>query len=210
MNFALRSIEKHLRGYGQIFIVGDKPSWLKNVIHIPASDEPYVKERNIMTKTLLACKDERVSDDFISWHDDLFILHPICYTEIKYWHDGTLEEAKSKSRGGYKTAIQNTIDNLKIHGLNFDIHAPIIYNKEKFQESMKDWSREYVIKSRYANRWASEAVEMKDLKLNAPYKVETIKQKIKDRLFFSTGPFGLQPELCEVLNELYPNPSKYE
>lgn len=54
LRMCLRSIEKHLTGYGNIFIVGDKPDWIQNVIHIPAKDNPnnWNRARNIYDKIM--------------------------------------------------------------------------------------------------------------------------------------------------------------
>jgi hypothetical protein len=38
LRYSLRSVEKHLKGYNNVYLVGDKPDWVRNVTHIPKQD----------------------------------------------------------------------------------------------------------------------------------------------------------------------------
>lgn len=212
LKFALRSIEKNLSGYNQIFIIGDKPKWLKNVIHIPARDYAGRKAYSIMQKTLKGCNDERLSNDFIFTNDDIYFLKPIDVTQIKYWYEGTLEDwLKKSSSGKYKIQIKNTMKLTSETFAYLDIHAPIVYNKLEARNVFHGIDSEYLIKSLYYRRACTitqVSEPMKDLKLNGHLPEKRIKELISGRLFFSTGNFSNQAE--RVLNELFPNKSKYE
>lgn len=236
LRFALRSIEKYLTGYRDIYLIGDKPDWFTEAkfildftpiysslmpsggmslmsrinkstssFHISFNDVPLRKQFSIMQK-LLSAYNSSVSQEFIYWHDDHFLLKPC--SEIKPWYEGTLKEALGKASGSYHTAIQNTLDhfgNIKY----FDIHTPCIFEKEKIQELNKlDWSKEYIIKSSYFNN--SEGEEMQDCKIDRLLSKEAITERIKDRLFFSVGPNGFKKPMIEKLYELYPDKSRYE
>lgn len=54
LRYSLRSLS-NFRDLGKIYVVGKKPAWIKNVIHIPAGD-PYKsnKDANIINKIILA------------------------------------------------------------------------------------------------------------------------------------------------------------
>lgn len=207
LKFALRSIEKNLTGYNQIFIIGDKPKWLKNIIHIPARDYAGRKAYSIMQKTLKGCNDKRLSNDFIFTNDDIYFLKPINVNEIKYWYEGTLEDWLKKSDSGkYKIQIKNTMKLIGLPSFYFDIHCPIVFNKYIYETAFKNQEKEILLKT-YYGAWNTDE-PMKDLKLNGHLPEKRIKELIKDRLFFSTGNFSNQAE--RVLNELFPNKSKYE
>lgn len=228
LRFALRSIEKYLKGFDvsendhrgtdNIWIVGELPTWLRertennhfyrvsNILHDDASGR---KQYNIMRKLFAASTDECVSKKFIYWNDDHFLLKPLHVNEIKPWYHGTLKDALEKSTNRYHTAVLNTLNhfgNIK----NFDIHVPCVFEKEKIHQLYRlEWgSNEYIIKSSYFND--SEGEEMTDCKINAPKTKEAIEERIKDRLFFSVGPNGLRSQMIKKLNELYPDKSKYE
>jgi hypothetical protein len=51
---------------------------------------------------------------------------------------------------------------------------------------------------------------MEDLKLNAPYSLGRIWEKLEGRTFFSTGNYAMTPDMIEVFETLYPNKSKWE
>ena len=38
LRMTLRSIEKNLTGYRNIIIIGERPTWITNIIHIPLPD----------------------------------------------------------------------------------------------------------------------------------------------------------------------------
>lgn len=159
LKYCLRSIEKHLSGYGEIFLIGHKPNWVKNVQHIPATDEDrtWWKEWNIYRKILLACEDPRVSEDFLFMNDDHFLLKDFVAGEFPYYWDGGLDD-QTKREDQYGATVRNTHDLLKSLGIespkHCDVHTPCLYNKDKFKALSKfNWSVKhgYCIKTLYLN-----------------------------------------------------------
>ena len=212
LRFALRSIEKYLTGYDKIFIIGECPSYLQNIVHIPCPDFTGRKEYSIFNKIMKAVKDERCSEYFVFWNDDIFLIDNLQTADFKFWYEGSLLSKYEQSHGHYKAAIKNVIDIWDSHFEYTDIHTPIIYNKELFNKIVgsKDWNKEYVIKSLYTSKFARPFEEMPDLKINKAMTYYEIKARIKDRLFFSIGTYGVCPAMTKVLTELFPDKSKYE
>jgi hypothetical protein len=210
LKYALRSIEKYLTGYDKIFIVGKKVDWL-NVEFIEC-DEDKRKQYCIFKKILAAAKDERVSDTFILWNDDHFLLKPL--DEIKYWKSGTLDLLQLTVGGVYQGVVRTANKYLKEQGypnLHYDIHVPIVFEKYKFillQE--ENWEQEHLIKSLYCNKYAVKGEDMKDLKFGKPFKREEIRKAIEGRTFFSISEPGTNESMMDVLNNLYPDKSKWE
>lgn len=212
LRYCLRSIEKYLSGVGNIFIIGHCPEWVQSVIHIPADEDPRnrFRDRNIMNKMLLACKDERVSDDFLMVHDDHFLLADYEACAFPYYHCGDLVPGA----GQYGETKRNTINILgRIN--NYDAHCPMLFNKELFMKSMPfiDWSKwyGYCLKTLYCGVNLIMGEYMEDMKIRMPIKAEEINQMIAGRLWFSIGDRCFtEGGMKEVLQTLYPNPSKYE
>jgi len=69
---------------------------------------------------------------------------------------------------------------------------------------------EYVLKSLYAGFAGVHTVEITDLKINKPMQYGEIIAKLAGRKFFSIGDYGVCPDMKRVMNELYPQKSKYE
>lgn len=214
LRYSLRSIEKYLK-HKNIFLIGEKPEWAQNLTHIPAIDPyPMNKERNIFSKIMVACKDSRVTEDFLFINDDHFLLQPM--KDIPYYGNGTIEQFLKRRVTTYTMSAYNTKKALQAKSLPtnyFDIHAPIIYNKQKFLELQAyDWNikKGYVIKSLYCNTHNIAPVPYSDCKLQIPTNEEAIKEKIKGRAFFSIGDGAINTNLRNVMEELYPEKSSYE
>lgn len=213
LKYALRSIEKYLAGYRNIFIIGERPEWINtgHVYCIPARDTPLRKQFSLMSKLLMACMNERISQDFIYFHDDHYLLKPLHVSEIKNWYEGNIKDHLNKAVGKYKTACENTMNAID-GGKYFDIHTPCIFNKAGIRDlSHLNWKEnEYIIKSLYLNINKGDEEEMSDCKINQPKSKKEIEERIKGRLFFSTGHNAIKQPMIKVLDELFNEKSSYE
>ena len=229
LRYTLRAIEKYLTGYRDIYIIGHPRKWLKEktkvkvdncsvtypgVTFIPAEDNHTEKQRSIYQKILKAAKDDRITGTFAMWNDDHYLLQPLEITNIKYWYYSTVERLGQLSGGTYQRICINSNNYLMSKGYgnrNFDIHTPILFEKEKFvQLEAENWSLEHIIKSLYCNRWGIEGEEMRDLKFGKPFRREEIRAAIQNRLWFSISEHGTNDAMKDILAELYPEKSKYE
>lgn len=218
IRYSLRSVEKYVKNYRNIYIIGDKPKYLNDkIIHIPFKENPnFCKERRIMEKFYFATTIQEISDNFLMFNDDYFFREPVNTVSIKSYYKGKLSEAiANRKEGTYTTSLRNTFEALEQRGFetyNYDMHYPIVYNKQKFQEVMKsyDWDVRfgYVVKSLYANTLGIEGEYKKDCKLKMEHNREVILAKIKETDMFSTG--EVTRAIINVLNELYPQKSLFE
>lgn len=219
LRYCLRSVEKHLKKYGDVFIIGHKPAWLQNVIHIPATDDDktYWKERNIFRKVLLACQDERVSENFLFMNDDHFLLRDFTACDFPYYAEGWISNHLRHDQ--YGNTIRNTIAVVGNKACYYDIHCPIIYNKGAFQRLAElNWDTRYgyAIKTVYCE--FATTIDIRkgpfyypDLKIRVPLPTQEIKDLIRWRLFFSVDNRAMEGGAVEaVLKELYPHRSRYE
>lgn len=208
LRMCLRSIEKNITGYRNIFIVGECPEFLQNITHIPVTDLYKESDRNIEHKIMVACNHPDLSETFLFGNDDHFILKPFQADKFPFYYSGDLGEyIRKRGNDEYGKRAQNTYSHLKEQGLptnHFDIHTPILYNKEKFINlvSALDWNQKtYIIKSLYANSLKIEGEQIEDHKYNNP--------PTKDVGVYSTYP-NLRASVTRFLTEQFPKPSKYE
>lgn len=208
LRMCLRSIETHLTGYKDIWIIGEHPDWLQNINHVPVKDTSHVPDFNIMKKITAACEHPDVSESFLFFNDDHFLLAPFDAKTFPYYYEGDLA-AYVKNRGldGYGTRANNTLKVLQSKDLPlkyFDIHTPIIYHKEAFitHVSKQNWrDHGFIIKSLYANSLRVEGESLHDNKINKPPE--------PNMTIFSTMPH-LKASVIRALKELFPIKSKYE
>lgn len=217
LRYSLRSIEKYLSGYDKVFIVGECPDWLTNVIHIPFNESGHAS-KNILDKILLACNDERVSNDFMFFNDDFFLIAPVKTNGYPFFFQNQLPKENKNPDNYYYEYLVNTHAELKKRGLpvfNFDVHHPIIYNKQKFKEILAeyDFSKKLVIKSIYCNHLRIQGKFIGDMKIKGAIKIHNIVTILKNRHIFSTGNACLtdpNSDLPNYIKNQYPIPSKFE
>lgn len=216
LRYSLRSIEKYLK-YNKVFVVGEKPTWLQGVTHIPYPDEHKEKETRIALKVLVACKDERVSKEFLFMNDDIFLTKHDHAQFYPNYYSGTLQDADEQKGVNmvYRNAIKNTVYALSSkYNRYFDVHTPIVYNREKFSWMMEkyNWDKEfsYVVKSMYANSLGLSGKNITDCKIDHIKDTNAILERIKNVPCFSVSDRGLGEAMKGVLQKLYPEKSKYE
>lgn len=218
IKYSLRSVNKYLSGFRNIFIIGELPEFIHNVIHIPHSDMEMNKEANIKQKILAACDNPDISTNFLFLNDDHFLLSDFDAQTFPYYYKGTLGNLLARKRRGlYYRAVDRTYRHLldkSSSTLHFDTHCPIVYNKDKFRKVISEMNWEtrcgIIIKSLYCNRLGIEGIKEPDCKINKLCSKEEILSIIKERKFFSIGNRALNNNLEEVLEQLYPEKSPWE
>ncbi len=220
LRFSLRSVEKHLSGVRDVYIIGECPSFITNAKWIPMKDS-YKKERNIMEKLKIACEHPDISEEFLFINDDHFFLKAANADTYPYYFCEPLVEAVKKRRqeSTYTKAMWNTLEALQANGFtehlkNFDIHTPIRYNKQAFIESMKlvDWENpgEYIIKSLYCNSNKIIGCFMPDRKIQKHLDRADIETFLQGAEIFSIADIAINDWMIAYFKELYPNRSKWE
>lgn len=220
IRYSLRSVEKHLKGIGSLFIVGFDPGFLKGHIHIRMADiHGENANRNILEKTLAACKDERVSNTFYASSDDIFLLKDFQASTFPRYHRNDLMSTikKMKTTSGYRITLSNThtvLSQKKLPTINFNIHAPFLYDKKKFPDVVSQYPMDvhygYGVKSLYANTLKLDGEYLPDCKIDEVLTYQQIFEKIKKRPLFSIGDKGINKDMKSILYDLYPNPSRWE
>jgi len=207
LRYSLRSLENI--EHWKVFIIGYKPDWITNVVHIPAEDPYEIKSLNALHKINIACKDERVSDDFILMNDDFYIKDK---TEIKYFHQWTMHNQLCERRARWNNWTYVN----KLHltyclfpGWNdFSIHCPIVYNKDKFLKLQEhyDMTQGYLLRNLYCNHYWIKWEKIEDCK------VRNLAEMPKEfpTFFSNLDSLIITDEFKEALNNLFPNASKYE
>ena len=216
IRYSLRSLSK-LNSYGKVFIVGACPSWIneKKIIHIPAEDRHANKLKNAIEKILFACRDSRVSDDFILMNDDFLFLRKT--DEINTYDKGSLESAERdhKTQSGYYfSAIRTTrriLSDIGVKGeVDFEVHYPMVLNKAKFIKTISkiDYlTIPFLFRSVYGNMNKVESKYIDDPKL---YSLADFK-KFKDGNFISTdNNVVLEKEFQKWIKRKFPGQSPYE
>lgn len=219
LRYSLRSIQKYLSFDGKVFIIGNCPAFLREVIHIQEDDQGKNKEERIKNKMLIACDEGLISKDFLLMHDDHFLLAPFIAAEFPWYYEQDIQKAIDLCRkeGGYKSAGINTLNalNRRHHDKkNFDTHHPCLINKKAFKMIINSyyWAIPdgYFIKSLYANTAQIEGEPYNDIRVEGHYDAAGYRNIIGCANLFSTGARINYPEMKKLMEELYPYKSRFE
>ena len=224
LRYTLRAIEKNLKGYRNIIIVGQKPDWLQNVIHIPA-DDPLTSnaDGNITLKTLKVCNRSDVTDDFLFMNDDHLITHPVHVEDIPDYYKKDFEayEKSYWNNSLHRIRVYRTWQALKAGGystINFELHVPNLINKAKYVDAVNrfPFDKDFGLcpKSLYGNLAVSWDT-MKQIKDPTIFQKKSL-EKIKAQFENSEIPHvaynddGLNANLKYYLHKAFPEKSNFE
>lgn len=218
IRFALRSIEKHVKGFRNVYVVGECPSFLQGVIHVPFPDMSNAASVNTSQKLLRICQEVDLSNEFLFFNDDFFLLQDFEAATFPYYHRGDLLDYINQPRNGfYPVAMKNTVSALrrrKYATLHFGVHCPIRFKKKILPRviEMFDWQIQYGLLTRclYGNACQVDAHYRPDISINTNMTKAQIYWKITGHPFFTINDYGLNGDLKRVLAELYPNKSRFE
>lgn len=221
LRYSLRSLQHF--AHRNVVIVGEKPDWLQNVIHIDVPDMfanvHGGKYKNVMKKTIAACEDERVSESFVLMNDDFFFLQDC--DEIKPYTIGSLDDQiakyKSNNRNQYGNALLRTKRILKNNGIDdpksYAVHYPIVYEKAKFLEMTQkfDWlEKPCSWRTIYGNLYAIGEIFRKDPKVNNEDDLEEFIDTEGMDFLSTSDSVVLLPVFQKWLAARFPNKSHYE
>jgi hypothetical protein len=159
IRYSLRGIEKNVLDFENVFVVGEKPKWLKNIIHIPASDSYNSKGPNSFSKIKLACEDKRLSNDFLLMNDDFFIFKKISAENYPFYYKGITPSFHSVN-------FAKVLKNVK-NFYNFENHRPFHFKKDllNYILPIKKLCPSNPIRSLYGNYYSLRGIFSKDLNL---------------------------------------------
>lgn len=213
LRYVLRSIDKFTTPR-DIYIVGEKPKWLTGVKHISDVDNPNKqwKERNIYHKTVTAFAH---TGKFMFMNDDHVFIQETDIENYPNYYKGTCYLSMLKNGSHYRQTMNQTKKWLEGNGytdINFDGHCPIIFEKERFFNTVDkvDWSKPYGygMKSIYAA--GLDGVHMPDCKMHTALTFKEAEQRCQDRHVISFTDGAIKSGLGEYLKTIFPNKSKYE
>lgn len=216
IRYSLRSVQNYFPNVGKVFIIGECPDWATNIIHIKAPNKYDNKLLNARMKYLEAATNKQISENFILMNDDFFFLKEV--KKIPNYSRGTIEEMMKQhptKNGYYYRSLWDThkrLDGMGIKdSIDFEVHAPIIFNKEKLEMviNMIGSDKAFSIRSCYGNLMNLEPKKVIDFK--AANIAEFAYQKMRNANFLSINDALIcDDHFREWLRTKYRKMSKYE
>lgn len=235
LRHSLRSLESQ-PWVGRVFVIGHKPAWLKNAVHIPFPDQwgLNLKDKNLIKKMLRACVDERVSDPFVANSDDQYWLKAVEPQDMLIpprENPPQMEKALQGRKNPYPPLgnpwvrrQSQTVKFLRGSGkctTCFDGHVPYVIHKAMYLETMSQIPWEmgdgFLIVVYQGWNWETLAngtrIEDRDgvlIRIKGDMGAEDIEQKTRGELFMNHNNKALGEGMKKFLKNKYPNPSRWE
>lgn len=153
---SLRSIEKNFP-HNRVWFIGGCPYNLKPDKYIKVEQDKDTKWANTNVLMRVACENSEITDDFVLFNDDFFVMSPV--NELPYYYDDTLGKRVDKLSGKYvhsryRTNLAVCAEQLSFKGyntLNYAVHIPMVINKEKMLKCMSKFPNGLMWRSLYGN-----------------------------------------------------------
>lgn len=216
LRYSLRSLDKFGRNVGRVFITGECPKFVdqEKITFLPELDigcpaiNHWWKVHQTFSKT-------DIGDRALLMYDDIFFCKPVDCAKYPWRWRGLLPIEKPD--GEYRRSLYNSQVWLLKNGypaLNYCLHQPCIYEKDKFLSMEKDFEELKLSdvgmspRSVYANRFCEKGEHMDDLKIRA--RVDNVDNLLKDRDCFSIADDCFQGPVEEWLKKTFQERSKWE
>ena len=211
LRYSLRSLKNLPHRF--VWFVGGQPKGFKpdrSLPHVQTGDSKWDKIRSSMYK---AIEQEELSDEFFLFNDDFFVMQPFKGEFINYI-DGTLSDRIEQFRqenpwlSPYARTLYKANEELKALGIkepkNFDVHLPMLINKEQAKATIKLCSSPQM-RSVYGNLSKCKMVQHDDVKV---FDLKTVPE---DPDYLSTNDDIFRDgKVGEYIRSCFPEPSRYE
>jgi hypothetical protein len=219
LRYSLRSL-CNFENLGNVFIVGQKPDWIQEVIHIPALD-PYKrnKDANLINKLILACSNPLLSERFINMSDDMFFLKKTNLNDLQIpLVDNFHLDFEKPQLNKWQTRLKRTIEVLKDRGIKnpncFEAHTPYLLYKAYIDILMQfDYGNDigYCGNTLFFNTIKSDfryCTKSDLIRLDKPYSLQQLQQS--EARYMNITNRGLNQDVKTFLQNKFNAPCKYE
>lgn len=138
LRYSLRSVCENMP-HKRVWIFGGRPMGIEPDIHVKVEQEGKTKWDKVRSMFQMACLNKELTDDFILFNDDFFIMKPTDRIDTLYRsslpdHINVIENSRWNRPSDYTRQLRRMDEHLKSLGLSdlsYELHTPFVFNKEK-------------------------------------------------------------------------------
>ncbi len=218
LRYSLRSIEKHGKNIGKVFVTGERPDFISDeVVFTSCNDDYSYGGVNTNEKILHTLRNNEVSDNFVFMNDDFFLNRDVDLSQYPYYYKRMLSPDEDRKKYGRSLVYTYyyLVFKEKEHK-NFEVHCPILFNKNKFMELNDEWTLCKKLplglqtRSIYCNMHGIKGIKSGDCKIRRFDAVDEVRKIIEPRDCFSIADAAIESGMDRVLSEMFSEKSKYE
>jgi hypothetical protein len=215
LRYSIRSVVKNL-AHDSLWVVGDKPDWYGgNFLYSNLANSQYFQVWNNL-RAIIDCPE--ISDDFILMNDDFFIVDYVDSVDYFYWDvlESVGKWRKDNGYGGqdyvnkhFATAHQLWVHDKIKNPLNYELHVPMVFNKEKLAKII---GRYQLYRSGYGNVYGVGGYERRDVKVYSNPKLQAISFDYQDEYteYLSSEDVSFEQLREDLLAVMFSEKSQYE
>ncbi len=157
LRYSLRSVEENFP-HRKVWFIGGCPEGLRPDGRLRVDQKAGSKWGNTSLLLQAVCKCQDISDDYILFNDDFFVMQPV--ESLPWYSDGSLERRIEKLKtdypygSAYLTHLIETQTMLKAHcmpTINYAVHYPMPMNKQEMLKTFTEFSFGLMWRSLYGN-----------------------------------------------------------
>lgn len=179
---SLRSVCKNMPTHGRIWVFGGCPRSIVPDFRVRVHQEGKTKWDKVRAMFRMAATNKEITDDFILFNDDFFIMQPM--EEVKPLYRCTLDKHIEILDGVYRNSAYSRIvkevrDELKKtvdEPLSYELHVPFVFNKQKLLKLIDEYPEQHCTRTLYGNLYSIGGEQSNDVKVfsyNPPFDYET-------------------------------------
>lgn len=207
--YSLRSVCENMP-HKRVWVFGGCPRSIVPDVRIRVKQEGKTKWDRVHAMFKLACENKELSDDFILFNDDFFIMQPV--DKIETIHRGLLEDhVKVLGKGPYATMLSEISDELKSRKLtsySYELHTPFVFNKKKLLKLLNDNPDLRCTRTMYGNTYKIGGERASDVKIFST----NPEFDYKNSVFLSTDDSVINKnnDAWRWIKKQFPNSCEYE
>lgn len=172
LRYSLRSVAMHMP-HKRVWIFGGCPYSIVPDIRVKVKQEGKTKWDRVRTMFRMACENKEITDDFILFNDDFFIMQPMDKIEPKFRcsldrHIEILEATRRNKPTPYSKLLRDCRDELRRLGKptnSYELHVPFVFNKQKLLKLINTYKNAHCTRTLYGNIYGVGGTQSSDVKI---------------------------------------------
>lgn len=218
LRYSLRSVEENWK-YRDVWFYGGCPEGLKPDKHVQVEQNGATKFENVRNMMKLVCMNDEITEDFWLFNDDFFILKPMPekyppqYNGTLYERIVNIENRQGLMATAYTKELRNlakTLKKAKKGCLNYAVHKPMLINRKKMLEVLRQFPTEPMVRALYGNYYEIGGEDKHDMKV-AMVDFEKMDMVAEKWEFLSTSDESFERGTAgRFIRERFKNMSRFE
>lgn len=211
LRYSLRSVSMNMP-YKRVWIFGGCPLNIVPDVRVKVAQTGRTKWDRVRNMYKMVCDNKEITDNFIMFHDDFFVMKPIDHITPLY--RCTLDEHIKILEPHRPTEYSKLLRRCKevIKGdapLSYEVHTPFVFNKKLLNNVLDTFSGYHAIRTIYGNLYyAGQSERSNDVK------IFTIKPSFdyKNSTFLSTDDsiVNVNNDIWRWLQKQFPKKCEFE